>query len=80
MRGHSGVCTEASASTEGPPSPSGGGLTRTGGAVGVNREQMKGWRSMDAGTMGGGWMEGCSHSFSNSHSFEEFAVEIGTLP
>ena len=26
------------------------------------------------------WMEGCSHSFSNSHSFEEFAVEIGTLP
>ena len=48
--------------------------------MGVNREQMEGWRSMDAGTMGGVWMEGCSHSFSNSYSFEELAVEIGTLP
>lgn len=47
-----------------------GGEQRTDGRV----------ASMDAGTMGGGWMEGCSHSFSNSHSFEELAVEIGTLP
>lgn len=80
MRGHSGVWAGPSASTVGPPSPSGRGVTSTGGGVGgeqgtdgrvaEDRRWAEGGRRADGGV----------HSFSNSHSFEEFTVEIGTLP
>ena len=62
------------------PPPSGRGLTSTGGGVGgeqgtdgrvaKDRRWVEGGRRVDGGV----------HSFSNSHSFEEFTVEIGTLP